>query len=180
MFNFGFRTGYDSATGKVTIVTNNKTGFTLTAQASSSTLTNPDNSDYSISGITSDTSESTFSSDASTLNKWGISIVESGTTKTFKSPATTFSLTTSAATTTVYDFSVATRIDGSLASGAYAGAIVFTPTSNPVPVTLAEAYQNNGGVKSGNYYTMQSMTPTICAASDLDETGIQVIDTRAS
>ena len=75
------------------------------------------------------------------------------------------------------DFKIAAYADDTQSSGEYTNKINFIAIAFPNPMSLAESYAYFNKTTYKGYYTMQDMSPGICAtATDLSE--MQVIDTR--
>ena len=110
-------------------------------------------------------------------------------TEIAKKPSGTVDSTTGAKFSTTY----AAYISGTQAAGTYTGQVkyvMFHPSSATRPVTLAKAFENAGKQKvhatdpltgeSGEYYTMQDMTTSICNATNVmgEASQTKLVDTR--
>ena len=74
-------------------------------------------------------------------------------------------------------FKIAAYADNTQASGEYTNKINFIAIAFPNPMSLAESYAYFNKTMYKGYYTIQDMTPGICATTD-EGSELQVIDVR--
>ena len=137
-----------TASGTVTVGTNNATGYTLYMgidNDATNALINKVDSNYHIDTLSSETTSSNFPN-----NKWGYSIDSPNSLTNFKPIplvgfTDTLKTTTSPASTSTTDFSIATKANTELASGQYTNKVKFTAVTNAEPQPVAKAILGNNG-----------------------------------
>ena len=75
-------------------------------------------------------------------------------------------------------FKIAARAASTQVSGEYNNVINFTAVATPLPKTLEMAFADSGATKLDGFYKMQDMTSEICDAVEVDESQLQLIDSR--
>ena len=86
--------------------------------------------------------------------------------------------TTNAADSKSVEFKIGARASNTQPAGTYTNTINFYAVSYAPPVTLYDAYYAAGKTMLNGYYKLQDMDSSICAAVDVDDNQLQVIDTR--
>lgn len=183
-----FGSGYVIAS----VGTNNAYGYTLSMQDSDdrnglerdgfATASEENKSKYNIPSVTSDTAYANLADDS-----WGYFLgstaADQATYKQIPFEATEIlssDSNTSGLETARVNFGVKTA--EFRPSGLYEDEISFTLVANMGPISLEQAYAANNKSKvtvSGNqYYTIQDMTPGICAAATEVSSNLQVVDIR--
>ncbi|MBR3353651.1 hypothetical protein IKG49_03635 [Candidatus Saccharibacteria bacterium] len=185
----------DSNEITVTVSTNTAYGYTLNATVGQQTNYETRNlilDDYS--GSSSDPiftslaygdSESTLATD----NTWGYAFK----TSTANAPWSNYSGlplysdsnnvtelidTDGAAASDYVTFKIGARAASTQAGGEYKNVISFIAVAKPEPVTLEVAYRAANKTKLNGYYKLQDMDSSICAAVEVIDDELQVIDTR--
>lgn len=192
----------DSNIITVRVLSNNATGYSLTANvgnnstyASAGTnLVNTANSNYTFSSIPYSTTPTTTS--LTTDNTWAFSYATyNSSTGSYNSwsnynglplytsanPALLLqSNTTSAANGDPIKFKIAARAGNNQASGEYKNVVNFNLTANPAStdITMSQAFANAGKMTFNGYYRMQDMNSTICSNTTVTNDQTQLIDTR--
>ncbi|MBR3353569.1 hypothetical protein IKG49_03195 [Candidatus Saccharibacteria bacterium] len=185
----------DSNEITVTVSTNTAYGYTLNATVGQQTNYETRNlilDDYS--GSSSDPiftslaygdSESTLATD----NTWGYAFKTSASNAPWSSYSglplysdsnnvTELIDTDSAAASDYVTFKIGARAASTQAGGEYKNVINFIAVAKPEPVTLEAAYRAANKTKLNGYYKLQDMDSTICAAVEVIDDQLQVIDTR--
>lgn len=166
---------FNSADLNIIVGTNSPAGFRLSMEVDNNTLSNtshPDVPDAKLESITDTTDEPNFP-----VNKWGYS--EDGGDSYLKvATKSNIASVDHAVNAHITNLKIAAKVDITKLSGSYSGTISFVAVTNPLPVTLEQVYASAGKTKLNGYYKMQDMTNEICAATEDDEFGLQLIDTR--
>ncbi|MBQ3470610.1 hypothetical protein IJH23_02795 [Candidatus Saccharibacteria bacterium] len=68
-------------------------------------------------------------------------------------------------------------VDTTLPAGTYEGEIEYVATDRP-DRSLEQAFIESGKTRHNGYFAMQDMTSKICEGTELEESSLQVIDTR--
>lgn len=152
-------------TANVVVSTNNEAGYTLQiADKDSDTAMRHSALDTAkIDSINSNTTESNFA-----VNKWGLQLNATDFQKVPASgdPLTIPGTSNTAVANETKSVTFGTKIDTSLASGAYSDIVVFTAIANQV--------QN---ATFSGITTMQEMTPEICAAETVSDKEAEEVTT---
>lgn len=81
-----------------------------------------------------------------------------------------------------HTFSTGIKASTTLPAGIYSNELLFSIVANPTATSLEMAYEDSGAervtVGNGEYFTMQDMTPLICAMTDDIPSEIQAVDVR--
>ena len=176
----------------ITVSTNAAYGYNLSATVGNSTTYN--NTDLThtsgssagkFSSIAFQSNPANYISSISSNNTWGYSI-DSGTKynglplysdttniATLKSTDTT----PSTGTDTV-NFLIGAKASTTQPTGDYKNVINFMAVTNPTPMSLEQSYAAANKTKYNGYYKIQDMNQSICAAAELEDDILQVIDTR--
>ncbi len=81
-----------------------------------------------------------------------------------------------------HTFSTGIKASTTLPAGIYSNELLFSIVANPTATSLEMAYEDSGAervtVGNGEYFTMQDMTPLICAMVDDIPSEIQAVDVR--
>ena len=185
----------DSNEITVTVFTNTAYGYTLNATVGQQTnyetrnLILDDysgsNSDPIFTSLAYGASESTLATD----NTWGYAFK----TSTANAPWSNYSGlplysdsnnvtelidTDGAAASDYVTFKIGARAANTQAGGEYKNVINFITVAKPEPVTLEAAYAAAHKTKLNGYYKLQDMDSNICAAVEVIDDELQVIDTR--
>ena len=175
----------DSNSINVVVGSNTLSGYTVSANTS-----NEEMSDSSMSGssshIFSSLSTEADLEDLSTAddNTWGYSYsLDSGSSWSNYSGLSTSSNrvlydTNSSADNKTIGFKIGAKASSDQPSGVYTTTINFMAVSKVTPNSLLDAYRNEHKTMVNGYYTMQDMTNTICANTDIYDEQLQVIDIR--
>ena len=187
----------DSNSINVVVSSNTLSGYTVSVNTS-----NEEMSDSSISNSSSPSSPSSppspsshvFTSlsteadleDLSTAadNTWGYSYsLDSGSSWSNYSGLSMSSNsilydTNSSADSKTIGFKIGAKASSDQPSGVYTTTINFMAVSKVTPTSLLDAYRNEHKTMVNGYYTMQDMTNTICANTDIYDEQLQVIDIR--
>ena len=86
--------------------------------------------------------------------------------------------TNSSADSKTIGFKIGAKASSDQPSGVYTTTINFMAVSKVTPTSLLDAYRNEHKTMVNGYYTMQDMTNTICANTDIYDEQLQVIDIR--
>ena len=86
--------------------------------------------------------------------------------------------TTNSADSKSVEFKIGAKASNTQPAGTYTNTINFYAVSYAPPVTLYDAYYAAGKTMLNGYYKLQDMDSSICAAVDVDDNQLQVIDTR--
>ena len=179
----------DSNDVTVNVVTNNITGYNLSATVGNNTDSNPSHNTTNLvhsNGTNIFTSLNTNDSLANltTPNTWGYSYsLDNGTNWSNYSGLPLYSSTGKTLSEKYtpsddnIDFKIAAYASTTETAGAYTNKINFTAIAFPGPLTLEQSYAYFNKTKTGNYYTMQDMEPGICGIA-IENSELQVIDMR--
>ncbi len=81
-----------------------------------------------------------------------------------------------------HTFTTGIKASTTLPAGIYTNELLFSIVANPTATSLEMAYEDSGAervtVGNGQYFTMQDMTPEICAMTDDIPSEIQAVDVR--
>ena len=176
----------------ITVSTNAAYGYNLSASVGNNTAYN--NRDLThTAGATSGKFQSiafqadlaNYISSFTTDNTWGYSIdsgtkynglpLYSDTTNIATLKATDSTPTTG---TDTVNFLIGAKAAVTQPTGDYENVINFMAVSNPVPMSLEQSYAAANKTKYNGYYKMQDMDSSICAAAELEDDILQVIDVR--
>lgn len=175
----------DSNSINVVVGSNTLSGYTVSANTS-----NEEMSDSSMSGsfshIFSSLSTEADLEDLSTAddNTWGYSYsLDSGSSWSNYSGLSMSNNrvlydTNSSADNKTIGFKIGAKASSDQPSGVYTTTINFMAVSKVTPNSLLDAYRNEHKTMVNGYYTMQDMTNTICANTDIYDEQLQVIDIR--
>ena len=86
--------------------------------------------------------------------------------------------TTNSADSKSVEFKIGAKASNTQPAGTYTNTINFYAVSYAPPVTLYDAYYAAGKTMLNGYYKLQDMNSSICAAVDVEDNQLQVIDTR--
>ena len=183
----------------VNVSTNNVNGYNLSSTVGNNTDTSPiDNSlIHNTTNLVNNTvhsnvftslspNDSLSSLSSFSVNTWGYSYsTDSGTTWSNYSGLPLYTNTSGTATLSEkyipsndnIDFKIAAYADDTQSSGEYTNKINFIAIAFPNPMSLAESYAYFNKTTYKGYYSLQDMSPGICAtATALSE--LQAIDIR--
>ena len=185
----------DSNEITVTVSTNTAYGYTLNATVGQQT--NYETRDLILDDYSSSNSDPIFTSLAygdseSTLatdNTWGYAFKTSASNAPWSNYSglplysdsnnvTELIDTDGAAASDYVTFKIGARAASTQAGGEYKNVINFIAVAKPEPVTLEEAYRAANKTKLNGYYKLQDMDSNICAAVEVIDDELQVIDTR--
>ncbi|MBQ3470170.1 hypothetical protein IJH23_00420 [Candidatus Saccharibacteria bacterium] len=188
----------------VTVNTNNAYGYTLSATVGD---TNNASRDLRHSGYGNGNTEvfsnldldanltrETFSTGSAYDNKWGFSTDKSGSTysgkynglplysDTVNSVVLDDSNYMPANGTSTTNFWIGAKASSDKVAGTYTNVVNFMVVGGEAPMGLAESYAAAGktkiSVNGGSYYKMQDMNSSICANTEVEDSTLQVVDTR--
>ena len=176
----------------ITVSTNAAYGYNLSATVGNSTTYN--NTDLThTSGVSSgkftsiafESNPANYISSISSNNTWGYSI-DSGTkynglplySDTTNIATLKSTDTTPATGTDTVNFLIGAKASTTQPTGDYKNVINFMAVTNPTPMSLEQSYAAANKTKYNGYYKIQDMNPSICAAAELEDDILQVIDTR--
>ena len=183
----------DSNSINVVVSSNTLSGYTVSANTNDEDLTsnignnsnsnsNSSNSNYTFSSLATDASLEDLST--ADDNTWGYSYsLDSGVSWSNYSGLSMSSNsilydTISPADNKTIGFKIGAKASSDQPSGVYTTTINFMAVSKVTPTSLLDAYRNEHKTMVNGYYTMQDMTNTICANTDIYDEQLQVIDIR--
>ena len=183
----------DSNSINVVVSSNTLSGYTVSANTNDEDLTsnignnsnsnsNSSNSNYTFSSLATDASLEDLST--ADDNTWGYSYsLDSGVSWSNYSGLSMSSNrvlydTNSPADNKTIGLKIGAKASSNQPSGVYTTTINFMAVSKVTPTSLLDAYRNEHKTMVNGYYTMQDMTNTICANTDIYDEQLQVIDIR--
>ena len=189
----------------VTVNTNNAYGYTLSATVGDTNNSSRDlrHSGYGTGGNTevfsnldldANLTRETFSTGSTYDNKWGFSTdklnskysgkynglpLYTNTEDTVVLDTSNYMPTDGTSTT---NFWIGAKAPSDKVAGTYTNVVNFMVVGGEAPMGLAESYAAAGktkmSVNGGSYYKMQDMNSTICANTEVEDSTLQVVDTR--
>ncbi|MBQ3474155.1 hypothetical protein IJH24_01890, partial [Candidatus Saccharibacteria bacterium] len=197
IYNLAPGTANDSNVINVKVLTNSVGGYTLSASVGNNSTYNTRNLKHSNSNISDvfssinyTTSPTITSNTDLGTDKWGFSFsLDNGDNWSNYNGlplynATTWAVlkqTTSPITNETGDdikFKIAAKASDTKPSGDYNNVINFTVVASVAPMTLADVYETAGKTQLYGYYQMQDMDSVICDSVEVENSELQVIDTR--
>ena len=197
IYNLAPGTANDSNVINVKVLTNSVGGYTLSASVGNNSTYNTRNLKHSNSNISDvfssinyTTSPTITSNTDLGTDKWGFSFsLDNGDNWSNYNGlplynATTWAVlkqTTSPITNETGDdikFKIAAKASDTKPSGDYNNVINFTVVAAVAPVSIANAFEAAGKTQLYGYYQMQDMDSTICSSVEVENSELQVIDTR--